>query len=73
MGDEKGFLAWSIPIIIPHDAIFLNNWWSVTYCQVFSTSLDWFRTGLDRISNDLLFKKLYSAFGYKFLYKLNLT
>ena len=60
MGNENGSLTWSIPIIIPYDAIFSNNWWSVTYCLVFSTGLDWFHTSFDR------FYKLYLAFGYKF-------
>ena len=52
MGNENGLLTRSIPIIIPYDAIFSNNWWSVTYCLVFSNGFDWFAIGF---TNDLLF------------------
>ena len=48
----NGLLTWSIPIIIPYDAIFSNILWSGTYCLVFSNGLDWFQTGF---TNDFLF------------------
>ena len=31
MENENCSLTWSIPIIIPYDAIFTKNWWSVTF------------------------------------------
>ena len=32
MGNGNGLLTWSIPIIIPYDAIFSKTWWSITFC-----------------------------------------
>ena len=54
-GERKWLANMINPNILPFDAIFSNNWCSVTYCLVFSTALDCFRTGLNWFSNDLLF------------------
>ena len=37
MENKNWLLAWSILIISPYDVIFSKNWWSVTFCFVFST------------------------------------
>ena len=46
-GEQKWLAHMINPYIIPYDANFSNNLWSVIYCLVFPTGLDWFQTGLD--------------------------
>ena len=59
---ERKLLAY---MINPYDAIFRKNWWSVTFCLVFSTGLDWFRPVLHNTYCSIT-AKLHFAFAYQF-------
>ena len=67
MENDNRLLTWSIRFIIPDDAIFSKNLWSVIHCLVFSTGYDWFRLVIQMTYCLLIAKKKwYVALGYQF-------
>ena len=60
MEKENCLLTWPVLIIINYDATFNKNLWSVTFCLVLATGLDWFQIALNQFYTRCFVRFIYS-------------